>query len=170
MEIRSLFSELQEESGRLPIQFAKSRGARVLAVASGRDGVALARRLGADLAIDGHDGSISDTLRDFAPNGFDAVLALVGGKQLTQCLHALREGGRLAYPNGIEPRPRRRSGIDFVAYDAVPGIAEFKQLGRAVRKPALKVPIAGEFKLKDAGEAHKRLAGHVLGKIILRIE
>jgi NADPH:quinone reductase-like Zn-dependent oxidoreductase len=39
--------------GTLALQFAKLRGARVLATASGRDGVALVRRLGADLAVDG---------------------------------------------------------------------------------------------------------------------
>jgi NADPH:quinone reductase len=38
----------------LAIQFAKERGAKVLAVASGPDGVALTRRLGADAAVDGH--------------------------------------------------------------------------------------------------------------------
>src|SRR4051812_1270921 len=39
--------------GTLALQFAKLRGARVLAIASGRDGTALARRLGADEAVDG---------------------------------------------------------------------------------------------------------------------
>jgi len=37
--------------GTLALQFAKLRGERVLATASGRDGVALARRLGADEAV-----------------------------------------------------------------------------------------------------------------------
>jgi NADPH2:quinone reductase len=40
--------------GTLAIQFAKERGAKVLTVASGPDGVALTRRLGADAAVDGH--------------------------------------------------------------------------------------------------------------------
>jgi len=64
--------------GTLAVQFAKARGARVLAAASGADGVALVRRLGADLAVDGHNESISDALRDFAPAGVDAVLAFAG--------------------------------------------------------------------------------------------
>jgi NADPH-dependent curcumin reductase CurA len=37
----------------MAVQFAKLRGARVLATASGADGVALVRRLGADAAVDG---------------------------------------------------------------------------------------------------------------------
>src|SRR5207244_7695376 len=39
--------------GMLALQFAKLRGARVLAIASGKDGIAFVRRLGADEAIDG---------------------------------------------------------------------------------------------------------------------
>jgi len=51
-----------------------------------------------------------------------------------------------------------------------PGLAEFKRLGRAVAKTALKVPIAAACKLEDAREAHERLSErHVLGKIVLKI-
>jgi NADPH:quinone reductase len=141
-----------------------------LAIASGADGIALVRRLGADVVVDGHEESISDAARDFAPGGVDTVLAFVGGKQLTQRLHALRPGGKLAYPNGIEPKPRKHSGIESIAYDAAPGLAEFKRLGRAVAKAALQVPIAAAYKLEDAHKAHQRLAErHVLGKIVLKI-
>ncbi|MDQ1693685.1 MAG: hypothetical protein QOH85_1220, partial [Acidobacteriaceae bacterium] len=85
-------------------------------------------------------------------------------------LRALRPDGKLAYPNGVEPTPRKRSGIDIIPYDAVPGVAAFERLGRAVEKAGLKVPIAATYKLEQAREAHERLAaGHVLGKVILRI-
>jgi NADPH:quinone reductase-like Zn-dependent oxidoreductase len=156
--------------GTLAVQFAKLRGARVLATASGADGEALVRRLGADIVIEGRTGDVVATARLFTRNGVDAVLALAGGKQLTRCLDALRKGGRLAYPNGIEPVPRRRNGIEIVSYDAVPGVDEFRRLGNAVARAALKVPIAETFKLNEAAKAHERLAaGHVLGKIVLRI-
>src|SRR5439155_4881905 len=59
--------------GSLAVQFAKLRGARVLAAASGRDGVALVRRLGADVAVDGKHGDILAAARRFAPDGVDAV-------------------------------------------------------------------------------------------------
>ena len=42
--------------GSVAIQFAKLRGARVLAIASGPDGVELALRLGAETAVDGRQG------------------------------------------------------------------------------------------------------------------
>ncbi|HEX4065424.1 MAG TPA: NADP-dependent oxidoreductase [Acidobacteriaceae bacterium] len=156
--------------GTLAVQFAKLRGAGVLAKASGADGLSLVRRLGADVAVEGRTGDIVAAVRLFTRNGVDAVLALAGGKQLTGCLDALRKGGRLAYPNGIEPVPRKRNGIEVLSYDAVPGVAEFRRLGNAVARARLRVPIAETFKLTEAAKAHERLvAGQVVGKIVLRI-
>ena len=155
--------------GGLAVQFAKLRGARVLAAASGQDGLALVRRLGADMTVDGRRENITRAASHFAPDGVDAVLALAGGDPLQQCLDALRPGGRLAYPNGIEPEPKKPRGIEVLSYDAVAGIREFERLGRAVEAAKLKVPIAAAFVLADAAKAHRRLAaGHVLGKIVLR--
>ena len=156
--------------GTLAIQFAKLRGARVLATASGDDGLSFVRSLGADMAVDARQGDIRAAARRFAPNGADAVLGLAGGEVLEHCVDALRHGGRLAYPNGVEPEPKDRPGIEISAYDAVAGVAEFERLGRAVEAAHLKVPIAAEYALADAARSHERLAaGHALGKIVLRI-
>ena len=156
--------------GSLAVQFAKLRGARVLATASGPRGLVLARRLGADAVVDGHRGDIAAAARRFAPEGVDAVLAFAGGKPLARCLDALRRGGRLAYPNGVEPVPRKRRGIRGEPYDAMAGIREFERLGRAVTAANLKVVIASSYRFADAARAHERVArGHVLGKVVLRI-
>jgi NADPH:quinone reductase len=157
--------------GTLALQFAKWSGARVLATASGRDGVALAKRLGADVAVEGKSGDLTAAARRFAPDGVDAVLAFVGGPSLAECLDALkRRGGRVAYPNGVEPAPRKRKGVRFSAYDGVPGVDEFRRLNRAVEGAKLKVPIAKAYPLGRAGDAY-RLAGkgHVVGKVVLKV-
>ena len=155
--------------GSLAVQFAKLREARVLATASGQDGMDFARRLGADMAVDGRHGDIVAAAREFAPDGVDAVLGLAGGEALERCLDTLRPGGRLAYPNGIDPEPKKRPKIEIIPYDAVPGVREFDRLGRAVEAARLQVPIAAAYPLADAAKAHERLAaGHVLGKIVLR--
>lgn len=157
--------------GTLAVQFAKLRGARVLATASGRDGKALVRRLGADAAVDGKTEDIAAAANRFSPNGIDAVLAFVGGKTLERCVDMLRRGGRLAYPNGVEPGPRKRPGIKTIIYNGKAGVLEFQNLNRAVEAAKLKVPIAGTYSLAEAAKAHKRLAaGHILGKIVLRIK
>jgi NADPH:quinone reductase-like Zn-dependent oxidoreductase len=156
--------------GTFAIQFAKGRGARVLAVASGRDGTALARRLGADVAVDGKHGAVAKALAEFAPDGVDAILGLVGGKVLTTCIDALRSGGRVAYPNGIDPQPRKRRGIKIVSYDAHMGLEQFARLNRAMERSRVKVPIAKEFPLEKAAQAHRLVEkGHLLGRVVLRV-
>jgi NADPH2:quinone reductase len=156
--------------GSLALQFAKRRGARVLATASGRDGVDLVRRLGADAAVDGKRGNIRKAADAFAPDGVDAVLAFAGGPALTQCLEALRPGGRLAYPNGLEPAPRKRRGLEVTAFDAASDARAFTRLGRAIEAAPFEVPIAATFPLADAAKAHRRFdKGHLLGRVMLRI-
>jgi NADPH:quinone reductase-like Zn-dependent oxidoreductase len=156
--------------GMLALQFAKARGASVLAVASGRDGTAFVKRLGADVAVDGKRGDLEEALADFAPDGVDAVLGLVGGDVLETCIEAVHTGGRVAYPNGVEPAPKRKRGIRFTSYDAKMGVKEFEHLNQAIEKSHLKVPIEEEFPLEKAAQAHRRVErGHLLGRVVLRV-
>jgi NADPH:quinone reductase len=159
--------------GTLAIQIAKGRGARVLASASGEEGAALALRLGADAAVDGKRGDIVGAARRFAPEGVDAVLALASGEGLERSMDALRTGGRIAFPSGIPTEPKPRAGITIVPYNAIsePQDEQLARLNQAIEAHArLQVPIAVEYPLAQAAEAHKRLAaGNVLGKILLRV-
>lgn len=156
--------------GTLAVQFAKLRGARVLAIASGDDGVSLVRGLGADAAVDGHHADIEAAAREFAPGGVDAVLALAGGAVLEHCIAALKSGGRVAYPSGVNPVPKVGSGVKLVRYDAIAGPREYERLNAAIVAAKLRVPIAAEYPLADAARAQQRLsAGHALGKVVLQI-
>jgi NADPH:quinone reductase-like Zn-dependent oxidoreductase len=75
----------------------------------------------------------------------------------------------------VSPEPRPRDGITIKQYNAVeddPGEeAELAHLNEAIEAAkAFQIPIAAEFPLADASRAHQRLAaGHVLGKILLRV-
>jgi NADPH:quinone reductase len=157
--------------GTLAVQFAKLRRARVLATASGDDGLSLVRQLGADAVVDGRHGDIAAAAHAFAPAGVDAVLALAGGDALERCLDALRAGGRVAFPYGVEPEPKPRVSIGIlVRYNAVAGAAEFERLNQAITAVKLQVPIAAQYPLAEAAKAHERLeAGHVLGKVVLQV-
>lgn len=155
--------------GTLAVQFAKRHGARVLATASGRDGVALLRRLGASGVIDARSKDAEAQLRKLAPEGLDAVLALASGSALERFLKHVGPGGRVAYPNGVEPEPRHRPKIRFTAYDAKVGPREFARLDLAANQAKLRVPIAAAYPLAQTAKAHARLEkGHILGRIVLR--
>jgi NADPH:quinone reductase-like Zn-dependent oxidoreductase len=156
--------------GSLAVQFARLRGARTLATASGDDGVAFVKRLGATAAIDGRHGDIRAAAREFAPGGVDAVLGFAGGEALEACIDALRPGGRVAFPSGVRPEPKARAGVPIVSYNALTGPAEYQRLNEAIVAAKVEVPIAAEFPLAEAAKAQERsTAGHVLGKIVLRI-
>ncbi len=157
--------------GTLAIQFARYRQARVLATASGQEATDLVLRLGAEAAIDPRQGDTVDRVRAFAPDGLDAVLALAGGAVLEQCLALVRTGGRVAYPNGVEPEPHARQGVRVIAYDAIADPRKFAELEDAVDEAEVRVPIAAVDPLSEAAEAHERIEqGHVLGRIVLRID
>src|SRR5580700_357511 len=75
--------------GHLAIQLAKRMGARVFAVASGADGVAFAKRLGADVVVDGRKDDVVAAARAFAPDGLDAALLTAGGEAAEKTLTAV---------------------------------------------------------------------------------
>jgi NADPH:quinone reductase-like Zn-dependent oxidoreductase len=155
--------------GTLAVQFAKLRGARVLASVSGEDEVAFVKGLGADAVVDGRHGDVAAAAREFTPAGVDAVLAFAGGDALEHGIDALKKGGRVAYPGGVHP-PKPREGVIIIKYDAIPGPKEFERLNAAIEAMKFQVPIAAEFPLAQAAQAHERLeAGHVPGKIVLQI-
>ena len=156
--------------GTLAVQFAKRRGARVLAAASGRDAARLVLRLGADEVVDARTQAGRARLGALAPDGIDAALALAGGDALERCLDLVRPGGRIVYPNGIEREPRRRPKIRRIRYDVEVGPREYARLARAVEGARLRVPIAATYPLARAAQAHARVEkGHVLGRIVLRV-
>jgi NADPH:quinone reductase-like Zn-dependent oxidoreductase len=144
-------------------------GARVLAVASGSDGVALVRRLGADAAVDGKREDVARAARDFAPGGLDAALVLVHGDNLAAALATVRTGGRVAHPNGVEPAPRAPKGVTLLAYDGEPGVDAFDRLNRLVAAGPFHVEIGKEYELDEVSRAHREIEEHHLGKIGLRL-
>jgi NADPH2:quinone reductase len=154
--------------GHMAVQLAKRMGARVFAVASGDDGVALAKRLGAETVVDGHKEDVAAAARKFAPSGLDAALLTAGGEAAEHALTAVREGGRVAYPNGVEPVPKGRPGMKITAYDGEPSRESIEKLNRLIESGPFEAHVARTFSLAQAGEAHRALDRHYLGKLALR--
>ncbi len=160
--------------GHLAVQLAKRMGARVFAVASGSDGVALVKRLGADAVVDGRKDDIAAAARQFAPDGLDAALITAGGPAADKALGAMRPGGRVAYPNGVEPTPEPPSGIEAKAYDGMPDPQAIEKLNRLIESSGppgtgpFEVHVARSFPLDQAAEAHRALDEHYLGKLVLQ--
>jgi NADPH:quinone reductase-like Zn-dependent oxidoreductase len=155
--------------GHLAVQLAKRMGARVLAVASGPDGVDLVRKLGADAAVDGKRDDVARAARELAPDGLDAALVLVNGESLGPALETMRRGGRVAHPNGVEPAPRAPKGVKLLPYDGDPGRDAFERLEELIAAGPFHVELGRVFPLEDAATAHREIGRHHLGKLALRL-
>lgn len=155
--------------GLMAVQFAKRMGARVLALASGDDGVAIVRGLGADSVIDGTTADVAAAAKTFAPDGLDAVIAFAGGPALDVAIGTLREGGRLAFPNGIDPVPAAGPGLKVIPYSMKLAPGALDKLDRAIDAAPFTVRVAQIFPLDRAEEAQRALGEHHVGKIVLQM-
>ena len=155
--------------GHLAVQLAKRIGARVLAAASGPDGVALAQRLGADVVVNGRTDDVAAAAQAFAPAGLDAALMTAGGEVADRALTAMCEGGRVAYPNGVEPAPKVRPGVRLNNYNVVVDPKAINKLNRLIEVGPFEAHVARTFPLDQAAAAHKALKEHYLGKLALRL-
>ena len=159
--------------GTIAVQFAKRRGARVVATVNGGEARELVRELGADEVIDTQHDDVANAVRRIVQDGADALLALVAGPALERCLAAVRDGGKIAYPNGVAMPDGVASppGAHAAAFNGVPNAAAFARLNAIVEEAPLDVPITAMYALDDAAEAHRRIErGHVHGKIVLVVD
>ena len=154
--------------GHFAVQLAGRMGARVLAIASGEDGVELVEELGADAAVDGRGGDVSGAVERFAPDGLDAALVLANGTGLGAVLASVRDGGRVAWPNGVEA-PELPAGVEGEAYDGRPSREALARLVELVEAGPFRVHVARTFPLEEAESAHRALDDHYLGKLALRV-
>jgi NADPH:quinone reductase-like Zn-dependent oxidoreductase len=155
--------------GHAAVQLAKAMGARTFAVASRRDGVALVERLGADAVVDGREAGVLERARSFAPRGFDAALIVGSSPLANELLQAVREGGRVAYPTGIQPVPEARSGVAVRAYNGEPDRDLITRFERRIAGKPFHVHIDASFPLREVARAHAAIGEHHLGKLALRV-
>jgi len=155
--------------GHLAVQLAKCLGARVFAVASGEDGVAMVKRLGCDAAVNGKERNVCSSILALAPDGFDAALFTAGGETADALVGCIRKGGRIAYPYGIQPAPKETADVVTAGYHGEPDPDILGRLHRYIEKYKLRAHISHTFALEDAHQAHDALNRHYLGKICLKV-
>ena len=107
--------------------------------------------------------------RVFAPEGLAAALLTAGGETAEKALSAVRDGGRIAYPSGVQPEPQARSGVQVYSYYGDPDAEIIGRLNRLIGIGPFKAHIARTFPLDQAADAHRALNDHYLGKLALRV-
>lgn len=156
--------------GHVALQLAKRMGARVFAVASGKDGVDLVRRLGADDAVEGKKHDVAQAAGKYLKEGFDAALVFAGRSDGWKSVLALvKKGGTVAYPNGVEPPPVTRKGVQLKAYDGVSAPDVYERLNNLIEKGAFHVELGHLYPLDEASRAIADVGGHHIGKLAIKI-
>ena len=154
--------------GHIAVQLAKRLGVRVFAVASGQDGLELAQQLGADAAVDGHTADVVAEAATFAPEGLDAALVLAGS-HVPGPLVLVRQGGRIAYPNGVEPEPGEIPGVRVQAFDGYSGREALDRLNQMIAMAPFRVEIGRAYRLDQAPQALRDVSRHHLGKLAIAV-
>ena len=151
--------------GHSALQIAKWKGARVIAVASGKH-EAFLRNLGADEFIDYTKTAPEEVIR-----GVDLVIDAVGGPTAGRFLRTLKRGGALfpIFPLGFSGAGEAgKLGVTVSATQVRSNGPQLAELGRLLDAGTVRVAIDRTFALADARQVHERAArGHIQGKIVL---
>lgn len=150
--------------GHLAVQVAKWKGARVIAVASGRHESFL-RELGADEFIDYQKNAPEEVVHDL-----DLVLDTLGTNTTGRFLRTLKQGGALfpVFLGFSDAEEAAKRGITVSMTQVRSNGKQLAELGRLLDAGTIRVAIDSTFPLADAGKAHERAArGHIQGKIVL---
>jgi NADPH2:quinone reductase len=159
--------------GSLLVQLAKHAGARVIAAAGSDRKLALARSLGADLAVDYTEDGWADGV-----GSVDVVFDGVGGAIGRAAFAQLRPGGRVSVIGMASGAFSDIPEVDREARDVsiVRGVPQGPEASRALVREALGMLATGQLRptigqtldLRDASEAHRAIeARETLGKTLL---
>ncbi len=169
--------------GHFAIQLARWSGARVITTVSSDEKGGLAMRAGANEVVNYKREDVVARIRDFAPDGVDAIIEVAPVANQAINAQVVRDGGVIAiYASGTDPLSvdirsmmRLNAGIEFVYVYTVPKAAKraaVKDVARALKRGALSV---GEenglplitFGLGETQQAHRSVEDGATGKVVI---
>ncbi|HVS51065.1 MAG TPA: NADP-dependent oxidoreductase [Opitutaceae bacterium] len=149
--------------GHFAVQFAKDRGAYVIATARAEDR-ALLRKLGADEIVDYRAERFEDRVHDV-----DLVLDLVAGETQQRSWAVLKPGGRIVSTlQPPSPEEAARHHAEGKVFFAEPRREQLAQISRLIDRGKVEVVVQETLPLAAAREAHEHLEKeHIRGKVVL---
>lgn len=152
--------------GHFAVQFAKDRGAYVIATGRAEDRDLL-RKWGADDVIDYKSEPFEERARDI-----DLVFDLVAGETQERSWSVLKNGGRIV--STLQPPSQTeamRHHARAEAFMVEPNRDELAQIGRMIDDGRVSVFIQQTFPITEASRAHAHMEReHVRGKVVLAVD
>ena len=152
--------------GGFAVQFAKAKGATVIATATGVD-IAYVQSIGADTVIDYKTEKFEDKA-----HGVDVVLDTISGDTRARSWATLRDGGILVSTlPGAEPPPDAAArGVQGKSFTAHPDAAVLTEIAQLVDAGKVKVRVGATVPLAEAKQAQEQeMGGHIHGKVVLSV-
>jgi NADPH:quinone reductase-like Zn-dependent oxidoreductase len=151
--------------GHFAVQFARWKGARVLATASG-DHVDFLKELGADVAIDYRTTRFEEVAQEV-----DVVLDTIGGETQQRSWQVLKKGGILVATLGIsDPEGPPRYDVRGEGVMVHSDVTDLTLIGALIYAEEVMPTISAVLPLAEAARAHElSQTGHVMGKIVLTV-
>lgn len=155
--------------GHLAVQFAKVKGAHVVATC-GTDAVTFVESLGADEVVDYSKHKFEHHARDV-----DLVYDLVGGETRQRSWALLKPGGKLvsavrggSAEDDAQAAGGGRTGVQYAAH---PDAGQLAEIAGLVAGGKVRVHIDKSFSLDKAADAQTHVeTGHPKGKVLLKPE
>jgi NADPH:quinone reductase-like Zn-dependent oxidoreductase len=151
--------------GHFAIQFAKAKGAWVATTVS-PDDIEMARRLGADQAIDYKHQKFEDEVKDI-----DLVYDLIAGETQTRSFAVLKDCGALVSTlQKPDEQLAKKHNVRGMHYMATPNASQLEEIARLIDSGKVKVVIDAIYPLEEAAKAHAHMEhDHIHGKVVLKI-
>jgi NADPH:quinone reductase-like Zn-dependent oxidoreductase len=151
--------------GTYAVQFAKWKGAKVIATAS-KENFSFLKELGAEEIYDYHIPGYEKNIKDM-----DIVLDLAGGEEQKIVAGTLKKGGILVSTVGITDKDLLdEKGIKGKSFMAQSKPEDLKEIASLIDKEKVKPIISKVLPLQKADEAHRISEnGKVRGKIVLEV-
>ncbi len=152
--------------GHFAVQFAKAKGATVIATA-GQEDINFVSELGADRVIDYKAENFQTSVKDI-----DLVIDLVGGEAQKKSWSVLKDGGRLI--STVEPPSKEeaaRKHAKIAVFMAEAKAEQLKAIAQLINDGKVTVVVSKVLPLDDAKEAHETLENeHSQGKLVLSVD
>jgi NADPH:quinone reductase-like Zn-dependent oxidoreductase len=155
--------------GGFAVQFARARGARVVATASAGN-ASYVTGLGAEDVLDYRTDSA-----DRYPKQVDFVLDLIGDEAVDHLIDALKPGCMLVQvaPGGSAETAQKAkaAGVQTLGMQVHPDGGQLQQIAALIDTGKVSTTVAAVYPLAEAGKAHElSQQGHTRGKIVLSCE